>query len=140
VLRHPRVQAIDLPVGVSMIDALQMWLLLAPLALAAAALQLWIALQARTYKEAQTQLSLLMFLPMIPGFMLAFGSLPSAPWMLRVPVLGQHLLVTGIVRGQPPEVAATAALVLTTLASAGAALWAASVLLARERVVRRLAD
>ena len=139
ILRHPRIQAIDLPVGLSLTDAAQMWLLLAPLALLVTAVQLLIALQARTYKEAQTQLSLLMFVPMIPGFLFAFGSLQSAPWMVQVPVLGQHLMITGMVRGTAPDAAAAAVLTIATLAPAGAALWAAAALMSQERLVRRLA-
>ena len=72
---------------------------LAPLALAAAALQLLIAFQARTYKEAQTKLSILIFVPMIPGFLFAFGSLEPAPWMAFAPMIGQHMLITDLVRG-----------------------------------------
>ena len=139
ILRHPRIQAVDLPVGLSVEDAVRMWMVLAPLALFCAAVQLLIALQAKTYKEAQTQLTLLMFLPMIPGFMFAFGSLQPAPWMTRLPMLGQHIMIGGIVRGQPPDTVVAAGLTLVTLLLAGVALWAAATLLTRERSVRRLA-
>ena len=81
VLHHPRLQNIDLPIGLPPQDAVAIFLLLAPLALFAAAVQLLIAFFARTYKEAQTQLSLLIFAPMIPGFLFAFGTLQPAPWM-----------------------------------------------------------
>jgi sodium transport system permease protein len=116
-----------------------MWLLLAPLTLLAAAVQLLVALQARTFKEAQTQLSLMMFLPMIPGFMFAFGSLQPAPWMNRVPMIGQHLMVTGLVRGEAPGAGAAAALTLITLVAAAAALWTAARVLTGENIVRRAA-
>ena len=139
ILRLPRIQAIDLPVGLSMSDATQIWLMLAPLALLATSVQLLIALQAKTYKEAHTQLSLMMFLPMIPGFMFAFGSLQPAPWMTFVPMLGQHLIISDIVRGQGPAPGAATGLTLVTLACTLAALWAASVLMTSERIVRRLA-
>jgi sodium transport system permease protein len=139
ILEHPRVQAIDLPVGVSLTDAVAMWLLLAPLALLVTAVQLLVALQARTYKEAQTQLSLMMFLPMIPGFLFAFGTLQPADWMIRLPVLGQHLMIADIVRGRTPDTSAAASLAVITLLSAGAALYIASTLLSHERIVRRLA-
>jgi sodium transport system permease protein len=128
ILEHPRVQAIDLPVGVSLTDAVAMWLLLAPLALLVTAVQLLVALQARTYKEAQTQLSLMMFLPMIPGFLFAFGTLQPADWMIRLPVLGQHLMIADIVRGRTPDTSAAASLAVITLLSAGAALYIASTL------------
>jgi sodium transport system permease protein len=139
ILRHPRIQAIDLPVGISPGDAALMGLLLAPLALLAAAVQLLIALRARTYKEAQTHLSLMMFLPMIPGFMFAFGSLQPAAWMTRLPMLGQHLMISDIVRGQAPDAGVAAGLTAMTLAFTAVALWAAARLMGEERIVRRLA-
>jgi sodium transport system permease protein len=138
-LRHPRIQAIDLPVGLSAAEAMHIWLLLAPLALFATAVQLLMALHARTYKEAQTQLSLMLFLPMIPSFMFAFGSLRPALWMRQLPMLGQHLMVTDIVRGHIPDAASAVALTGMTLAATIAALGAASALLTHERIVRRLA-
>jgi sodium transport system permease protein len=139
VLKHPRVQMIDLPVGLSIDDVLQMWLLLAPLTLLAAAVQILVALRARTFKEAQTQLSLMMFLPMIPGFMFAFGSLQPAPWMARVPMIGQHVMVAGLVRGEAPDAGAAAALALITIAAAAAALWTAARVLTGESIVKRTA-
>jgi hypothetical protein len=75
---------------------------------------------------------------MIPGFMFAFGSFQPAPWMSRSPVLGQHLLIADIVRGHAPDPATAAALTMVTLVWSGAALWAVSALLSRERIVRRL--
>ncbi len=99
VLQLPKIQAIDLPVGLSASEAWLMWLVLAPLALMVAALQVLIALFARSYKEAHTQLSLLMFVPMIPGFLFAFGSIrpQDVSW---VPMIGQHVLLTTLVEGR----------------------------------------
>ena len=69
-------------------DALRFLALLLPLALLAPALQMLLALFARSFKEAQTQLSLLLLLPMIPGLMLSFQSFEPKPWMGAVPILG----------------------------------------------------
>ena len=67
-MQHPRVKNIDLPIGLLAEGALGMrLLLLVPLAVFAAAVQLWIAFQARTYKEAQTKLSTLIFAADAPG-------------------------------------------------------------------------
>jgi len=137
VLRLPRIQAIDVPVGLSSAEAAGMWLVLAPLALLATAVQLLVALFAKTYKEAQMHLSLFIFLPMVPGFMFAFGSIEGRPWMDALPMLGQHVMISGFLRGQPPSAGAVAGLTLITLATAVAALAAAAHLLQRESIVRR---
>lgn len=137
VLRHPRLQNVDLPIGLPVPDALSIVLLLAPLALLAAAVQLLVALFARTYKEAQTQLSFLIFAPMVPGFLFAFGSLQAAPWMKLTPMLGQHILVMDIVRGQAAATVSVIGVTAVTLAVTVLALCAATVLLGRESILRR---
>lgn len=136
-LRHPRVQAIDLRVGLSGSDAFQMALVLAPLTLFACALQLLIGLFAKTYKEAQTQLSLLMFVPMLPGFLFAFGSLQPAEWMSWAPMLGQHVAMSDIVRGEVLGGGRAMVMAATSLAGAGVFLALTTSLLGRESTLRR---
>jgi sodium transport system permease protein len=137
VMRHPRVQDIDLPIGLSPLDTLYVLLMLVPLAVLASAVQLWIAFQARTYKEAQTKLSTLIFVPMIPGFLFAFGSIEPAPWMTFTPMIGQHVMLTSLVRGEAPALAHLASLSVITMAAGAAAWLAAAHQLGRESVLRR---
>lgn len=137
VLRHPRLQRLDTPIGLDAGDALALLALLTPLAFAASALQLLIAVQTRTYKEAQAKLSMLIFVPMVPGFLFAFGSLEPSWWMAYAPMIGQHMLITELVRGQSPSPAIAIALSAVTLALTLTAAWAAAVQLDREAVLRR---
>ena len=137
VMQHPRLQDLDLPIGMTPGDVLVMFAILAPLAIAAGAVQLYIALQAQTFKEAQTKLSMLIFLPMVPGFMFAFGSLSTAPWMTFAPMIGQHMLISSVVRGEVPALAPAALLSAITLALGIAAWLAASNQLRHETVLRR---
>jgi sodium transport system permease protein len=138
VLQHPRLQALDIPIGLTGADALMMFAILAPLAVAASAVQLFMAMQAQTFKEAQTKLSMLIFLPMIPGFLFAFGTLQPAPWMAYAPMLGQHMLITAVVRGDIVPVPATIVLSAITLAAGVAAWFAAARQLQRESILRRI--
>ena len=137
ILAHPRVQAIDVPVGLTSAEAAAMWMVLAPLACLVAALQLLIALFSKTYKEAQTQLSMFMFLPMIPGFLFAFGSVETQTWMTSVPVLGQHVMISSLLRGEPASAAGLAGLTAITLTVAVLCMVAAARLLDLESIVRR---
>ena len=114
-----------------------MWMVLAPLACLVAALQLLIALFSKTYKEAQTQLSMFMFLPMIPGFLFAFGSVETQTWMTSVPVLGQHVMISSLLRGEPASAAGLAGLTAITLTVAVLCMVAAARLLDLESIVRR---
>jgi sodium transport system permease protein len=126
----------DLPVGLSTGDAATMWLVLAPLTIFVTAAQLLVALFARTYKEAQTQLSLLMFLPMIPGFFFAFGSMAVKPWMEWTPVLAQHVMLSAVLRGESPSPASLMAMALVTLAAGGLVATTTSKLLSHESITR----
>ncbi len=104
-------------IGLSLrLDATVVLLLAAaqlPVAPLAAALQLLVASFARSFREAQTYLSILVFVPMIPGVYLSLETIETTPTMLGIPIFGAQLLVMDILRGQPPP--ATAFLLTTTL-------------------------
>ncbi len=135
VLRWDRLQRMDLPVALSVEDALRFLVLLLPLALLVPALQMLIALFARSFKEAQTQLSLLMFLPMIPGMMLSFQSFEPKPWMRAVPMLGEQVVMGDLLRGKTIDPAALALTAAATLALTVVCLVVTSRLLQHERIV-----
>jgi sodium transport system permease protein len=106
-----------------------------PLALLASALQLTLALFARTFKEAQTYLSLLVLIPGLPAMFLALQPIKASVRMMAVPVFGQTLLMTDVLRGEPPPAAwfAIAAAVAVVLSAALLA-WAAR-LLRNEKII-----
>ena len=54
---------------------------------------------ARSYREAQGYLPLLMFLPMIPTLVLMVAPVRTQLWMLAVPFLGQNQLILRVLRG-----------------------------------------
>lgn len=97
-----------------------------PLAFFASAGQMLVSTYARSFKEAQTYIQLLLLLPMLPGMLLAVSPIQSQLWMYLVPVFGQQLLIGEVMRGQAVgpfpfllgavgcAAAATACLVLTT--------------------------
>ena len=72
-----------------------------PIALFATAAQLLLATFARTFKEAQTYLSLMMLVPMIPGMVMSMKPIHSALWMMPVPLFGQQVLLMDVLRGEP---------------------------------------
>ena len=78
---------------------LSMILLLIPSALFAAGLQMLTSLFAKTFKEAQSYLGLLVFIPMAPVIATMVGGAKAADWMYFVPILGQQQLLTNVLRG-----------------------------------------
>ncbi len=74
-------------------------LLMLPLVLLLSALQSMVAAFAKSYREAQTYISLLMLVPIIPSAMLSFMPIKAQAWMYAVPLLGQNLGIMQLLRG-----------------------------------------
>ena len=74
-------------------------LLMLPLVLLLAALQSMVAAFAKSYREAQTYISLLMLVPIIPSAVLSFMPIKAQAWMYAVPLLGQNLGIMQLLRG-----------------------------------------
>ena len=74
-----------------------------PMCLFSASLQASVATLARSFKEAQSYMGVLVLLPMLPGMISAVSTLGQDAWMYLVPVLGQHVLVMGVLSGRPEE-------------------------------------
>lgn len=100
-----------------------------PLSLFAAALQIAIAMNAKSFKEAQSMLSFIMLVPMIPGIAVSMLELKTATWMYLVPMLSNQTLLREIAKG---ESIGSLPFVLTFASSAIAAL--AAVLFAAWRM------
>jgi sodium transport system permease protein len=106
-----------------------------PLTLFAGGLQMLLALFSRTFKEAQTYLSLLMVIPMLPAMLITLSPMEPKTWMMTIPAFSQTLLLNGLLRGEPIPLAwqllsAGSALVGAALAVAGA-VW----LIGQEKIV-----
>jgi sodium transport system permease protein len=92
-----------------------------PMCLFITALQSCIATLARSFKEAQSYMGLLIVVPVIPGIMAALYPIGNQAWMYGVPVLGTQVLLTNVLGGLPPPATAF-------LSSAAASILAAIVL------------
>ncbi|TPV93369.1 MAG: ABC transporter permease [Myxococcales bacterium FL481] len=106
-----------------------------PLAAFACAVEMLVATFSRSFKEAQTQVSLFMLVPMIPGFWLAFASVRMDLWHLCVPALAQNLLLVELVRGETPAVLDYAVAGASSLVLASLCVVANAEVLKRENVV-----
>ena len=73
-----------------------------PLAFLASGLQLLVSTFARSFKEAQTYISLLIFAPMLPTLVDALSPIGRQDWMAWVPILGQHVLLKAVLGGEQP--------------------------------------
>ena len=114
---------------------LLMAIAVAPMALFASSLQMFAATFARSFKEAQTYVSLLVFLPMIPGMVTQVYPLQSAAWMMLVPALSQQLLLVDFMGGEPVSAAGLATSAAATALLACLFLALTSRMLRQEKIV-----
>ena len=135
VLHVDRIRPLHIPFDLpwSVVGALLAVLL--PLALAVPAIQMFIAMFCRSYKEGQTYLSLLLFAPMIPGFLFAFDAVAASPWMTWTPLLSQQLAVAALIEGEVITIGSALVAGLVTLAIGSIALWGCAHMLGDERRV-----
>lgn len=97
--------------------------------------QVYMATFAKSFKEAQSYLSLLMMAVMLPGFILTLYPAGSKTWMYFVPFLGQTAMMTDVLGGKDMPLALLIGPALINLALAAVAIKATTALLHRERII-----
>ena len=95
----------------------RVFLLMLPVALLAAGLQTLVAAFSKGYREAQTYISLLMFIPLLPSLWLALSPVKPALWMMWVPLLNQSMLIQMLSRDEAIPAGWHAVAWLTTAAA-----------------------
>ena len=115
--------------------ALAVFLVTLPFCLLMAALLTVVASFTRSYKEAQTWLSLIFILPMIPVFALFLFPTEPRLWMMLVPALSQDLLASALMKGAPLGGAFATVSVISTLVLGLLLAWLAVWLYRREKVL-----
>jgi len=86
-----------------------------PLLLLANALMALVAVRARSFRQAQTTISLLMLVPAIPGVLLALSPVKPQGWMQATPFLAEQVIMSRLVRGEVVGLASYAAAVASSL-------------------------
>jgi sodium transport system permease protein len=92
---------IDVSFDVGPAGLLQLFLVILPIVLLGATVLTALAAFARSYREAQGYLPLLMFLPMIPSLVLMVAPVKTQLWMLAVPFLSQNQMILRVLRSEP---------------------------------------
>jgi sodium transport system permease protein len=79
--------------------------LVAPVALLAAAMLTILASFAKSFREAQSYMGMVILVPMIPSFWIMIDPTRTETWMTLVPLLSQNVLILGLVRDEPLNLA-----------------------------------
>ncbi len=113
----------------------RVFLVVAPFALVAAALLTVVASFTRTYKEAQSWLGIVLLVPTVPIAIASVLSVQPQAALMLVPSLSQHLLIQGLIRGDPLPGAWAVLAAATCLALGVALAWLAGRLYRREAIL-----
>ncbi len=106
-----------------------------PFTLVGAALLTVVASFTRSYKEAQTWLGMVLLVPTLPIAVAGVMEVSPSPALMAVPSLSQHLLMQGLLRGEPLPADYVAISVCSTLALGLLLTWTAGRLYRRERIL-----
>jgi sodium transport system permease protein len=106
-----------------------------PMCLLTASVQSCVATLAKSFKEAQTYMGILILVPMLVGVMGTLYPIDNQPWMWGVPLLGQYVLLTSVLGGYAPGPIAFVVAAAACLGSAALLVRTTVALLNDERIV-----
>jgi len=116
-------------------EFVQFVLMVIPFAAMTSAVQMLICTYGRSYREAQTYVSYLATVVSFVPLVVMFSGLKDAFWQLVIPVLGQQMVLSRVVRGDAFTFVDWAVPSLVAFAIAGAGVALVSRLLREERIV-----
>ena len=126
---------LGLRVNVSPGDLLGVFFVLASMALIATGLQFIISIFARSFKDAQTYMGLMVFIPMVPLFYTLFNPSAYAEWYRWVPILGHQVLIKDFLLGGQVQLLQVAQVWLISLVPGALLLWLTTRQLRKPKIV-----
>jgi len=121
-------------VDVSLLAMAKLLLILLPTVLFGTCLLTVISASVKSVKEAQSYMSLLFLVPMLPTFFLLISPVKNEPWMLTVPFLAQNQMIMMVLRGEAISLPEWALYSAVGLVIAAALWWVAARMYHREHL------
>ena len=116
-------------------EILLLVLTIAPIAMMAPAIQMYLACFAKSFKEAQSYMGFLVFAVTIPGVLSSFYPINNQPWLHPIPILGQYAASMDILAGKPPSMVGMIVSAAASVAMVGLFLGLATKLLSAEKII-----
>lgn len=126
---------LGLRVNVTPLDLVGVFAVLASVAFMATGLQFFISIFARSFKDAQTYMGLMVFIPMVPLFYTLFNPSAYADWFRWVPILGHQVLIKDLLLGGHTHFTQFVQIWLVSLLMGGTMLWLTAQQLRRPAIV-----
>jgi sodium transport system permease protein len=134
-LNFVALETLGMSSGFDVRAALTAFLVLLPFAPLGAALMTLVASFTKSYKEAQTYLTLVLLVPTLPLVFATMTNVKASTALMWIPSLSQHLLITALIRQDPIPVGYYAQSAFATLVVAGLLAWIATRLYDRESLL-----
>ena len=125
---------IDMSLDVPLSALAKLFVVILPVVMLGATLLTALAAFARSHREAQGYLPLMIFLPMVPTLFLMVAPVRTQLWMLAVPFLSQNQLILRVLRSEPVSALDWAVSLGSSLLLAGVAWYVAARLYHREEL------
>ncbi|MGD8359249.1 MAG: ABC transporter permease [Lysobacterales bacterium] len=100
VLPYMPVGAFGMDLTLGLATLLKILIVIAPVAILAAALLTLLASFAKSYREAQSYMGLVILIPMIPSLIFMANPIKAEAWMMAIPLFSQNILIGEIIRGE----------------------------------------
>lgn len=134
-LRFVGLERFGMSVNFGPLEALAVAAYSIPLVPLGAALMTIVAAFTRSYREAQTYVGLILLIPTLPLVFAGMLGLRPTSWLMTVPSLSQHFLITSLLRDEPVSPLHLALSMGVTLGLGGLLIWTAGRLYHREALL-----
>ena len=134
-LNQVPLEQLGLSFSISATEIIGIVMITLPLAFFATALQLFVGIFAKSFKDAQAYLSVISMLPMAPLFFNIFNTVDRELWMSLVPMLGQHMLLADVVAGKNPPLFDFAVAAVSVVLFSLVFIYGATLVFKRERII-----
>jgi sodium transport system permease protein len=135
VLPYLPVGAFGMDLTLGILTLASILLVISPVAILAAALLTLLASFAKSYREAQSYMGLVILIPMIPSLIFMANPVKAEAWMMMVPLFSQNILIGEIIRDESVALAWYAVSVASTLVIGLALAVVAATLYNRPRLI-----
>jgi len=98
VLPYMPVGAFGMDLTLGLETLLKILLVVSPVAILAAALLTLLAAFAKSYREAQSYMGLVILIPMVPSLIFMANPVRAESWMMNIPLFSQNMLIGEIIR------------------------------------------
>lgn len=115
VLPYMPVGAFGMDLTLGLLTLLKILLVVSPVAILAAALLTLLASFAKSYREAQSYMGLVILIPMIPSLIFMANPIKAEAWMMNVPLFSQNILIGEIIREESVALSWYAVSIASTL-------------------------